>query len=260
MSLIRETSGVAKALWRSHSNADGQVWQHLLADFVNPGDLVFDIGANVGAFTSSARSLGARVVAIEPQTWLAFLLRSRFFGDKHVNVVQRALGHARGAQQMYVNLDNPTVSSLSASFVKAAGDSALWRGQCWEKTASVLVIPLDDLIEAHGEPRFCKIDVEGFEAEVLQGLSAPLEALSFEFTTIQRDAALNSIRECERLANYRYNAVIGAGRSMQHERWLDAESMRRWLRSVPESANSGDVYALRESASILRRINGGSTP
>src|SRR5947199_309021 len=45
----------------------------------------------------------------------------------------------------------------------------------------VEVTTLDTLIAAHGEPRFCKIDVEGFELEVLGGLTRRLPYLSLEF-------------------------------------------------------------------------------
>jgi hypothetical protein len=55
---------------------------------------------------------------------------------------------------------------------------------------------LDTLIDGHGIPAFIKLDVEGFEAEALAGLSHPAAALSFEFTTIQRDVALACLARC----------------------------------------------------------------
>ena len=49
----------------------------------------------------------------------------------------------------------------------------------------VPVTTLDALIERHGVPSFVKVDAEGFEEEVLQGLSRSIKALSFEFTVVQ---------------------------------------------------------------------------
>ncbi len=68
---------------------------------------------------------------------------------------------------------------------------------------------LDALIETHGIPAFVKIDVEGFEGEALAGMTRPVEVLSFEFTTIQREVAQACIARCAALGFRRYNAAIG---------------------------------------------------
>ena len=73
--------------------------------------------------------------------------------------------------------------------MRAADGAPGWEGQAWTRAIRVPVTTLDALIARHGMPTFIKIDVEGFEEEALAGLARPPRALSFEFTTIQRDVA-----------------------------------------------------------------------
>jgi FkbM family methyltransferase len=220
----------------------------LYGRFVRPGDVVFDIGAHVGDRVAAFRSLGARVVAVEPQPALARVLRLLYGRDKNVVVAETAVGRAAGETELMLNIDNPTVSTLSADFVKAAQGSVGWEGQTWTRRLRVPVTTLDALMAAHGRPAFVKIDIEGFEAEALAGLSVPPAALSFEFTTIQREVAVACLARCGALGLAHFNAALGESQVLVHEPWLDGAAMAAWLLSLPDAANSGDVYAVQTPA------------
>jgi len=220
-----------------------QAMAALYSGFVGPGDLVFDIGAHVGDRVAAFRSLGARVVAVEPQPALARVLRLIYGRDRQVTLVQAAAGQAIGETELLLNVDNPTVSTVSDAFVRAAAGSVGWEGQRWTDRLRVPVTTLDTLIAEHGTPAFIKIDVEGFEAEVLSGLTAAVPALSFEFTTIQREIAAACLERCVALGLTRFGAALGESQTMTHRTWIDAQEMRAWILSLPHTANSGDIYA-----------------
>ena len=91
---------------------------------------------------------------------------------------------------------------------------------------------MDALIEEYGEPAFAKIDVEGWEPEVLSGLSTPLRGLSFEVHNFQSAKAEACIALLDRMADYAYS--YSPGESFILEPWPPREL-----------ALFGDVYALR---------------
>jgi FkbM family methyltransferase len=215
----------------------------LYSGFVRRGDLVFDIGAHVGDRVGSFRRLGARTVAVEPQPAMVKVLKLFYGRDTDVAIEAVAIGRGIGATSMMINADNPTVSTASREFVNAARDAPGWETQRWTRSIQVQMTTLDSLIDKHGAPAFIKIDVEGFEEEALQGLTRPVKALSFEFTTIQRDVALRCIERCIDLGYARFNASLGESQIFVNADWVGAKEIARWLTGLPQAANSGDIYA-----------------
>jgi len=241
---IRGAAGIARSLRIYYGNpARRRMMAALYSHFVKPGDLVFDIGAHVGDRIAAFRSLGVRVVAIEPQPAAYRWLKLRYGRDPMVSLVQAAMGDHAGEASFHVNLANPTVSTASKDFIAAARGASGWEGQHWDETISVPLVTLDMLIEKHGAPAFAKIDVEGFELNVLNGLSEPIPALSFEFTTIQRDLAVACIERLTQLGPYEFNAALGESQQLLFQKDVSPAMMRTHLRTLPHEANSGDIYA-----------------
>ncbi len=217
----------------------------LNATLIGDGQLVFDIGAHVGDRADSFSRLGASVVALEPQPRVFRALRLILGRRSGVTLRNQAVGAARGSLEMFINSANPTVSTASKDLIAAAGSAETWQGQNWDATAQVPVTTLDALIAEFGLPDFVKIDVEGFELEVLKGLSRPLPLLSFEFTTIQRDMAAACIDYVSGLGQYKFNYSLGEEHCFRSGNWLSGMEMQQALFALPPSANSGDVFVKR---------------
>jgi FkbM family methyltransferase len=241
---LRTARGVMRSLgiyYGRHQRDRAHAMDRLHGQFVKRGDLAFDVGSHVGDRVASFRRLGARVVAVEPQPALGFTLNMLYGRDRDVAIERVAVGRSSGEIELKLNTANPTVSTASGAFVDAARDADGWREQHWDRSIRVPITTLDALIAKHGAPAFIKIDVEGFEEEALLGLSQPVNALSFEFTTIQRDVARACIERCVALGFARFNAALGESQELGE--WRDARELTRWLDALPHAANSGDIYA-----------------
>ncbi len=212
------------------------------SQFVNRGDLCFDVGANVGRRIKVFLKLEAMVIAVEPQEHCMAKLRKKYGNNNRVVLVQKAVGERKGQAQMML-CDSHSLSSLSKSWVETVKASGRYSCCTWNRTVTVTVVSLDDLISQHGEPAFMKIDVEGYEYEVLKGLSQPIRVICFEFTPEFMDSAVKCVEHLSKIGQAKFNYCLeGKLTTLVLSKWCTHEQIRGVLESLCGKRTVGDIY------------------
>jgi len=233
--------GLVRSLVIYHNPVRSRPLRRFYRELLQPGDLAFDIGAHVGNRARAMRAAGARVVALEPQAPFSAFLRLTLPRD--IRLVEAAAGGAETMEQMAVSSRHPTVSSLKTGFADEAGAAPGFEHVRWDSAQQVQVTTLDRLIAQEGLPRYVKIDVEGYELEVLSGLSQPVAFISVEYLPGLPDLTLSVIDRLMELGDYRFNPVRGEAGAFLWESWRDAAATKAWLSGLSPESSSGDLYA-----------------
>jgi len=190
--------------------------------FLRSGDLVFDVGANIGNRVKIFLRLGCSVVAVEPQVPCRSVLR-RAFG-RQITIVPKALAEKIDSTLMHI-AEFDTMSSMSPEWMTNTIQSGRFSAQIWTRTATVKTTTLDVLCKEYGSPAFTKIDVEGSEACVIRGLTHPVPALSFEFVPEYMQGAVACVEHLNSIAVYSFNFSIEESMKMELARWVSASDV-----------------------------------
>jgi FkbM family methyltransferase len=214
----------------------------MLFDFLKEGDLVFDVGCNVGKKADIFLSKKCKVIGFEPQKTCFDMLSKKYENNPSIVLESLGLGSEDKEVEFYI-ASADTISSMSPEFIVETKKNR-FSTYSWHRKEIVKVTTLDAMIEKHGQPAFCKIDVEGYESEVLKGLNKyTIPMLSMEFTPEIKKNSLECVDKLLSLnRNYRFNIVNGENEHFRFNEWLDEGYIKKAISEInfPEW---GDIYA-----------------
>jgi FkbM family methyltransferase len=219
--------------------------REFIASLLPNGSLVFDIGAHIGSFSEVYAQVGCNVVAVEPNPASAQRLRLVTDGLS-VRVLEAAVGAECGLATLHIGdkVGEGATSTLSEAFMARMEKwDERYKGN-WRQQVVVPMITLDSLMAHFGEPAYVKIDVEGYEVDVLRGLSSQLQLLSFEFHNAERnaaDACLDRFTEDSEF-NFITNSAWGYHEKFDLRKWLDRESFKNQLSALTNIYIEGDIF------------------
>ena len=232
-----KTSFIYDIYWRimddQYINArskEVEFYRKLLEGF-QAGDLILDIGANDGTKANIFLRVGARVVAVEPDEHNQEVIRQRFLGyrlfKKPVTIVGKAVSDRNAVETMWINAPGSWMNTLNPKWVETLkGDSTRF-GMILEfgQKKEVPTVTMEVLFKEHGLPFFVKIDVEGYEVNVLRGLRQPVPYLSFEINLPEfKSEGLQCIELLKSVdSGGEFNYAVDLGRGLSLQRWLGSE-------------------------------------
>ena len=209
----------------------------LYSKFICPGDLVFDVGAHKGLITEIFLKLGAKVVCIEPQPSCIDILEERFGNNPNVTIINKGLGNKKGKSDFYICEKISPLSTFSDKW-----KTGRFSDEKWNKKIKVDVTTIDLLIKEFGIPKFCKIDVEGFEKEVLEGLNKNIPFISFEFHKEFLDEMKLCIEKISSIGEVEFNCSFYNDFSLKYKKWLNQKELFEELESSKDKNLTGDIY------------------
>ncbi len=215
----------------------------LYASLVSPGDLVFDVGAHTGEMAKLLLALGTKVICIEPQPACLEVLSGLFQGNPKVAIEPVGVGSELGKLELSVCSEGPQISTFASKWKEGR-----FAGSNWDQKVEVEVTTLDRLINKHGAPKFIKIDVEGFETEVLKGLGRPVPFVCFEFTREFLSDAKTCMERLETFGSVRYQVSLYTRYRFALSGWVTSDDLMSFLNGYEGADLCGDIYARTSAA------------
>lgn len=204
-----------------------------------PMDLVFDVGANEGAKSRTFLSLGARVIAIEPQPSCVEKLKEMANTNSRLKVLEMAVTNLEGTALLQLG-SHSEISTLSMEMVERY---TVPGAITWTESITVRAVTPNALFEQYGVPDLLKLDCEGYDHVIIAGLSRSPAIIEFEFLQHFLKESLGAISHLADLADYEFNFSPFESAKLISAKWRSSDEISSWLRSNANTFIHGNIFA-----------------
>ena len=192
---------------------------HEILKLINKGDLYFDIGAHLGEKSKPFIEKKIRTIMVEPLPVCVKTLKRLYSKNSIVKIIPKGLGSKNTKKILSINKQMPTVSTFAKHW-----KSGRFSNLTWSEKTQIQITTLDALIKKFGDPQYIKIDVEGYELNVLKGLSKKSGIISFEITSEFFSDAIKCLKHLKKLSYNSFTFSIGEQKKFFSD-WSDYKTI-----------------------------------
>lgn len=210
----------------------------LYKSLIKKSGLCFDIGANLGFKSKLYLSLSAKVIAFEPQESCYNALMKIKNRYSNFEIYKVAIGSDNTELDLHVG-NHIEVATLSKKFKAYFTTNNIY----WNHKKRVKVVTLDSQIETFGIPDFCKIDVEGYEYQILKNLTYKIPVIEFEFTGGFIEETIECVLKLDTLGSYNFNYILNEKPEFIFKNWVSSEEIITEIKSMNIKNLHGNIFA-----------------
>lgn len=162
--------------------------------------VLYDIGANRGLYTDVHIDKYDKCVLVDPNPDLCKFLANKYAGNEKIIIVNKIVSKDKNVPFYMCN----KADTISTADIEWVTNSRFTKDYSWYPVNGIETISIDTLILENGTPTFIKIDVEGYEYNVIMSMTTIQSPLSFEWSEEKKDEMIKTVEYLSSLGYSKY--------------------------------------------------------
>ena len=195
--------------------------------------ILFDIGANRGFYTDANIDKYDLCILVEANPSLCSFLEGKYKNNSKI-CIENVIISNKESETFYIS-NADTISTVDKEWILK---SRFTGNYSWQPVEGIPTVSLNSLIQKYGEPLFIKVDVEGYEYNVLQSLTKKVSGLCFEWAEEKKDEILLTLVYLQSLGYTRYGLQFEDSYKyeVKDSEWMSFETIYNHMNASCETA------------------------